>query len=118
MHEFSIIENLFKIIKKTAQDNNLASISSVSLKIGQLRQIVPDFLEEAFHIVAEDTIAKDAKLKLEILPIVIQCNQCKKEAPLKSRTYECPTCQSTDLVFISGKELYVDSIEGEQNNAH
>lgn len=65
MHEFSIMEKLFKIILEVAKQNKLQQIDKVYLKLGRTRQIKADFFEFAFEQVSKDTIAKNAKLIIE-----------------------------------------------------
>lgn len=67
MHEFSIMEKLFNIVLEQAEQNQLINVKKVHLKIGSLRQIMPEFLEFAFTQVAKDTIAENAKLTIEII---------------------------------------------------
>ena len=62
MHEFSLIQSIFKIIEQVAQANNLQTISKIRLKIGKLRQVAPDFLQFAFAAVAKGTLAEGAAL--------------------------------------------------------
>ena len=65
MHEFSIMEKLFKIILQEAKNNDLQQISKVYLQIGELRQIMPDFLQFAFAQIAKNTVAAGAELLIE-----------------------------------------------------
>ncbi len=67
MHEFSIIEKLFNIVLEQAEQNQLINVKKIHLKIGKLRQIIPEFLEFAFEQVTKDTVAEDAKLTIEII---------------------------------------------------
>ncbi len=67
MHEFSIMEKLFSIVLEQAEQNQLINVKKVHLKVGKLRQIMPEFLEFAFEQVAKETIAENAKLTIEII---------------------------------------------------
>lgn len=68
MHEFSIIQNLFSIIAKEAAQNHINHINKVTVHIGELRQLVPDFLQFAFTTIAQGTISEGAQLNIEIIP--------------------------------------------------
>lgn len=113
MHELTIIQDLFKVLIKIATDKKLRKVNIVNIKIGKLRQVVPDFLQFAFENVAKGTIAENAKLVIEFIPITMRCNSCGKEFTVEEDTYFCPDCESGDLTLISGKELILESIEGE-----
>jgi len=117
MHELGIIQNIFKVVEETAVANNLSKISKVYLKVGKLRQVVPEFLQFAFATVTKDTIAEDAELVIEIVPVVLQCKACGNKFVEKSDLpLECTVCGSTDLKIVEGKEIVLDSIEGDKKN--
>lgn len=115
MHELSIIQDLFKVLIKIATEKKLRKVSVVYLKIGKLRQIVPEFLEFAFSTIAKDSVAEGAKLVIEFIPITMRCNSCDKEFTVEEDIFFCPGCESGDLTLISGKELILESIEGDQD---
>jgi len=114
MHEFGIIENIFKVIEKTAEDNGLSRISKVRLKIGKMRQVVPELMQNAFAIVSEQTIANGAVLEIEKVPIRMKCLTCGGEFMVREQEYICPECGSVRLETLSGQELVLESVEGEK----
>jgi len=114
MHEISIIENIMKVITENAEANQLRSISRISLKIGKMRQVVPEMLNFAFETVAQDTVAEKAALDVEYIQILMKCKDCGKEFSVENKTYLCPHCDSRALDLLTGQEMYLDSIEGEQ----
>lgn len=113
MHEFGIIENIFQSIKKIAAENQLKTITKISLKIGKMRQLVPEFLQFAFQTLSKNSLASDAKLIIEEIPITIKCDQCNHTAIVEDLVFACPKCLANDVTIISGKELILESIEGE-----
>lgn len=113
MHEFSIIENIFKIIDDIAKKEKIKKIYRVNLLIGEMLQIVPETLVFAFDSVKKDTKYKDSTLNIEIQPILINCNICKLNYELSKNQYICPKCNNDNFEIISGKELIIKSIEGE-----
>ena len=112
MHELSLIQNIFATILKIAADNQLQRITKVTLQIGQLRQVVPEFLQFAFTATAKDTIAAEAQLVIEHIPITVLCQSCSQKFTVTENIYICPYCQSTKLEILSGKEIIIASIEG------
>ena len=113
MHEFSIIENIFKTIKEVAEKEKLKKITKVSLVIGGLRQIVPDVFEFAFQITSKDTLAEGAVLDIEKIPVEVRCKNCSEISPVEDHIFFCHHCQSTQVNIVKGKELYIKSLEGE-----
>jgi len=114
MHEFSIIYNVLRAVEDVAKQNHFNQVDKIILRIGKLRQVMPDFLQFAFEASSEDTISEGAKLEIIEVPITIKCLTCQKEFEAKRQTYICPHCEGIKLEILSGKELLIDSIEGEK----
>ncbi|MFC1517918.1 hydrogenase maturation nickel metallochaperone HypA [Candidatus Margulisiibacteriota bacterium] len=114
MHELSIIENIFKVIEKAASENDIKKISQVNLKIGKLQQVVPDLLQSAFEVVSKDTLANEAKLVFEEVPVKVKCRSCQKEFGVENNIFVCPNCASGELDLLQGKELFLVSLEGDK----
>lgn len=114
MHELKIIQDIFPIIENVAKENHLKSINKVFLQVGGLRQVVPEFLQFAFVTVAKDTIvAIGAELIIEAIPITARCKHCQKQFTVGENIYVCPHCDSSDLEILTGKEIILESIDGE-----
>lgn len=113
MHELSIIENIFKALQEVAREKNLAVITKVTIKIGRLRQVVPEFLQFAFATVAKNTLAESSKLEIKFVPITVLCKHCQNKFTVEENAYVCENCGSVDLEILTGKEIELESIEGE-----
>ncbi|MCP4051255.1 MAG: hydrogenase maturation nickel metallochaperone HypA [bacterium] len=114
MHELSIITAIFNIIEKVSLDNNLKTVHKVHLKIGKMRQVIPDMLKFAFDAVSKDTIAENAELLITYIPIIMKCKSCLCKFEVNENIYICPSCDQTDLEALSGQEVLVDSLEGDK----
>lgn len=113
MHELRIAEDLSAIVLETARNVNLSTVGKVNISFGQLVQIVPEIFEFAFREAVRNTIAEDAELSIEIIKVKMDCVRCGCSFDLDNNQFICCRCGSTDLRIISGKELFVKSIEGE-----
>lgn len=113
MHELKIIQNIFPIIENVAKENHLKSVNKVVLRVGTLRQIVPEFLKFAFVTVSKDTIATGAELVIESIPITARCKTCQQQFTVEENIYICPYCDNTDLEILTGKEIVLESMEGD-----
>ena len=87
MHEFSLIQNLMTVLDKTVKDNNLKKVTSVTIKIGALRQVVPEFMEFAYKTLTKDTILANSRLIILPVPITMQCSNCGHEFEADPDTY-------------------------------
>jgi len=113
MHEISIAEDLTAIVLETAEKEHLVRVTRVSIIFGQLVQIVPDIFKFAFSETVRNTVANDAVVDIEIVPVMMICKNCGTGFQVKDNLFACHNCYSTDLEIVHGKELFIKSIEGE-----
>jgi len=113
MHELSIVASLFEILEEKAKEKKAKKILSVKLKVGALSGVVPEFLETAFNIYKEDTLAAEAKLEIEEVPLKIRCQRCGTEIVKDDFVFICEKCDSRELKILSGTELLLEKIEVE-----
>ena len=113
MHEIRISADLVSIVLEAAQSEKLREITKVNVSFGQMIQIVPDIFRFAFMEAVKGTIEEHAELCIEIIPVRMQCRICGDEFNVKEKLFACSSCGSVDLEILTGKELFVKSIEGE-----
>lgn len=113
MHELRIAEDLSQIVLEAAKTENLSKVTRVNISFGQMVQIVPDIFETAFREFVFSTIAGDATLEIEILPVKMKCRNCGSDFQVGDNSFVCNLCKSPELDIIQGKELFIKSIEGE-----
>ena len=111
MHELSIVANLFEILEEKAKEKKAKKIVLVKLKVGALSGVDPEFLETAFNIYKEDTIAAESKLEIEEVPLKIRCQKCGAEIVKDDFVFICEKCDSRELKTLSGTELLLEKIE-------
>lgn len=114
MHEMSILSNVIDVVLKYAQENNVRKVVSVTLVVGELRDVVDELMESCFQFLCRNTIVKDATLHMEKVPLKAQCNQCRLVFPANIKqpeTLVCPDCGSKQLHIHSGKKFLIKSIE-------
>ena len=113
MHELSVTQGLLKICLDEGKKHKINKILKMNVKVGELTDLMPDCISYYFNIVAKDTIAENAELLIDKLPVVIKCDTCGSEVILPKNTYLCPKCKSNKYVITSGKEFYLDTMEVE-----
>lgn len=113
MHEIRISDDLAAIVLETARKENLSEVTGVNISFGQMIQIVPDVFRFAFREAVRGTIAENAEVSIEIIPIKMVCAVCDNECNVEENLFACDKCGSGDLKIINGNELYVTSIEGD-----
>jgi len=113
MHELRIAEDLISIVTETATEEGLKKVAKVSVCFGEMVQIDCGCFEVAFSEFVKGTIAENAEIDIEIIPVTAVCNNCKCDYKISNITFTCPECGSGDICILSGKELFIKSIEGD-----
>jgi hydrogenase nickel incorporation protein HypA/HybF len=124
MHELSISQ---AIVDTAIRHAGGRRVVLVSLRLGAMRQVVPDSLDFYFGIVSRDTLCEGAALEQEIVAARLRCPGCARvwdpaPAPVATHgelegipplpTFRCPGCGTPGEVEAGG-ELEVESIEVE-----
>jgi len=113
MHEYGVTKSLVDLCNQEAEKNNLKKIFKINLKIGKFTGFSADSIKFYFDYLKPDTKCVDAEIMFEEIPIKIKCENCKKENIIDDPIFLCPDCGSPDIEIITGREFYIESIEGE-----
>lgn len=111
MHELSICRQMLNQVNEIALQNQATVIKSISLKIGPLSGVEAESLKRVFPFAAAQTIAENAELIIEELPVVIQCNQCGSKINTTPNILVCNQCGDYHTQLISGDEMLLVSVE-------
>jgi hydrogenase nickel incorporation protein HypA/HybF len=111
MHELSIAEAVVAIACRHA---NGRRVHKVELKVGYLRQVVPDALQFAFELVSKDTELEGAQLVIDEVPAQGQCRACGSRCTMRAFPLQCADCGGIDVELKAGEELLVDALELEE----
>ncbi|MGD9172682.1 MAG: hydrogenase maturation nickel metallochaperone HypA [Desulfobacterales bacterium] len=119
MHEMGIALQIADIATASLPaDLGEARVVAVNLKIGKLAAVVPDSLRFCFEVAIKDTPLAGAKLAIEEIPVVAQCNDCGAHWTIDAPVFVCQRCQSGSLEILSGRELDIESIEVVEEEKH
>ena len=113
MHEMAIASGILDVAVAAAEKEGAGKIVRVNVVAGELRGIVPLQLTFCFGVLAEETIAKDAYLNLEITLVRGRCQECAETFIVEDYVYQCPKCGSLDIQTMGGTELRVSDIDVE-----
>lgn len=81
------------------------------LVIGRLSGVHADAIRFAFELLAPDSIARDAELKIDEPRAALWCAACDAEQEIEELQVNCPRCGSSDVQIRGGKDLVLQSIE-------
>jgi len=111
MHEVAIMQNALDIALQQAHLAGGTQIHALKLRIGELSGVVPEALEFAFDVVVQGTIAADAHLEIDYIPVVCHCSNCHLDFQPANLFYECYQCHQISIDVVRGKELEIASLE-------
>lgn len=136
MHEWALAESIIMSVMDEATKHSLKRVEKVNLQIGELQQLDLDvFILALDHFLQfHDLPLKTDGIVIETVRSVLQCRACgvewsytdgaeelkgeQKEAihflPEVVHTYlACPACGSPDFEILTGRGVWIESIEGE-----
>ena len=116
MHELTATQNILQFVLKEAAKVGAAKVTRISVKVGEWSTFEPDCIRTSFGILAEGTPAQEAQIDIEMVAVKYKCGSCGTEYVPESGRFSCPKCSSTEGTLISGREIFVDSIEVQNAN--
>lgn len=108
MHELSIADSIVRIAADHARGR---SVERVTVRVGALRQVVPDALAFAFALVTQGTAIDGAELELEQVGAAVRCRGCSAESEVDGFPLACHACGSLEVDVVRGEELSVESLD-------
>ena len=117
MHELSMAQGIINAVIETAESNNATEVNEVTIEIGRLAMINPEQLTFILGILVENTIIEDAEIKIEEIPVEIDCHDCEfhGNAILDDKDHyaplvKCPECDSLKVEILNGRDIVVKNI--------
>ncbi|MFV0343841.1 MAG: hydrogenase maturation nickel metallochaperone HypA [Anaerocolumna sp.] len=110
MHEIGVLFEIVKTVEKFAAQNQVETIQTLVLQVGELSSMVPRYLENLYPVAVEGSILEGSELNIEILTANGICRDCNKVFPIVSNKGTCPTCSQKNVELLSGKEFYIKEI--------
>lgn len=116
MHEMTIAVELMRQLEALAAEHGVERIEEVNVAAGAMRQVVPDALELAFEILAEDTCAAGTRLNLEVTPVIARCRQCGYRFEPELDMFLCARCNQADVEIVEGDDIILTSVTCQQQD--
>jgi hydrogenase nickel incorporation protein HypA/HybF len=113
MHELAVTQSILDIALRHAEEAGAKKITGINLVIGEFASIVDDSVQFYWDILAEETIAKGARLHFERIVGEMTCSNCQHAFHPEDGNFACPNCQSVFVKITRGDEFRVDSIDVE-----
>lgn len=115
MHEVGIVREILNTVEDAARGANASCVVSVSLRIGEMCEVVPEALDFAWKTLrAERPLASGAELHVETVLPASACLDCGAEFDHDRFHCRCPECGSANTLLLHGRELEITSLEIEE----
>ena len=115
MHELSVCGAIADIVSRYAAGR---AVRVINVRVGQLRQIVPDTLAYCWELVSAQTPLAGSRISVESVPARLRCRACGHVTDVGAvPVFACGGCGGFDAEVVSGEEFLVTSLELESASA-
>ncbi len=109
MHELSICGSIADIVTRRAAGR---PVKVINVRVGQLRQVVPDTLMYCWELVSADTPLAGSRISVEFVPARIKCRACGQFTDVGAvPVFACGGCGGFNADVVSGEEFLITSLE-------
>lgn len=113
MHELAMVRSLYIVIADKIKEYGVNKVTQVKLVVGELTGVEDTTMKLCFEMYVEGTPLEGASLVIDHVPVKVRCRACGHEYETKIPFSECAVCGNRNVQILSGKELYIDSLEVE-----
>ncbi len=111
MHELSLCTALIEQVENIVRQHDAVGVDTIVLRVGPLSGIEAPLLEHAYPVAAAGTVAENARLIIESMPVRVRCSQCGAESEVEPNRLLCAMCGDFRTNLISGDEMLLTSVE-------
>jgi hydrogenase nickel incorporation protein HypA/HybF len=109
VHELSICGSIGDIVSRRAGGR---PVRVINVRVGQLRQVVPDTLAYCWDLVSADTALEGSRLVVESVPARLRCRDCESESEVGDLpVFYCASCGATNTEIVAGEEFLITSVD-------
>ena len=114
MHELGVVSHVIKKVERVAAENDVEKVHAVTIELGEVSGVVPELLTDCWDWYVKKTeILQGAPLKIETIPAVTFCEDCRQEYGTLQYGRTCPHCGSGHTYLVQGNEFIIKEIEVE-----
>ena len=110
MHEIGLLRQLVRTVTAFAEENGVGEIREVVVDCGELSLVIPEYLRELYPVAAKNSILQDAKLSINVIPGLAECDDCDEIFNVIEHKGYCPSCGSFNKTVLSGRDFTVREI--------
>ena len=110
MHEIGVVKQVVRTVEDFAKENGVDRIEEIVLDIGELSLVIPKYVEEIYPIATNGTILDGAKLIMNVVPGLAECDECDEIFNVIEHEGYCPNCGSFEKTVLSGRDFSIREI--------
>ncbi|OGR61650.1 MAG: hypothetical protein A2X36_01075 [Elusimicrobia bacterium GWA2_69_24] len=139
MHEYALAESVIASAIKTAREQKMTKVSSISLRIGELQQMDLEAFRMGLTVSIQNAgpLVSGLDVRMETEGAVFECRVCRRQwtyaeakAGLGAEEAEfvhfipevahsfirCPGCHGPDFSVVRGRGVWLDTVQGERES--
>ena len=111
MHELGVVFRVSDSVVRVAEQNNVQRVHSVTLEIGQVSTVIPEYLEDIWKWNCKRVpMLNDCELIIEQIHAITRCEDCEKTYDTVPQGRICPYCGSERTFLVTGNEFNIKEI--------
>lgn len=111
MHELAVCQSLIDQAVATALAHGADKVTRIKIAIGPLSGVEEPLLRRAYSIARGGTLADEAELEIETLPVIARCRDCGTMSEVAVNRLVCGGCGTWRVEIVSGEEMLLKSVE-------
>ena len=111
VHELSLCQSLISQVEAIADRHGASRVVSITLGIGPLSGVERDLLETAYPLASAGSVADQAHLEVESVPVRVRCRSCGAESEARPNRLLCGDCGDWQTDLVSGDEMLLIRVE-------
>lgn len=115
MHELQVTESILDIVLRHAKAARANRVISIRLTIGELSDLESEWVQKYFDYLSKGTIAAQALLQIERIPVELRCESCGRVFGVNGReavqAAACPDCGCERGVIVAGREYRIEEMK-------
>ena len=116
MREIKALQSILtKALSEARQANK--PVKKIQIALGEISELDSAFIQTYWSEISQGTLAERAQLEFRFINAEVQCMACFQKYHPLDRKIHCPYCGGYGAKILSGEELYLESIELDDEQA-
>ena len=112
MHELGVVFHIIDDLKAVASDNDVSSISKVTIELGEVSGVVEEYLTDCWKWACKkEELVKDCEMEVEIIPGITYCEDCGETYETVKYAKVCPNCGSSTHILFRAMSLILSRLK-------